>query len=97
MSRTQGALLGKLLAGKLAALGITRSTRVAVALSGGADSLSLALALSWWSKSDGVCLLPIMLLFSLSYTSCTIMALAVFHAFGCSPGIQGCTKCSRQN
>ncbi|KAL0040838.1 hypothetical protein WJX79_006889 [Trebouxia sp. C0005] len=50
MSHT--ALLGKLLAGKLAALGITRSTGVAVALSGGADSLSLALAVSEWLKSD---------------------------------------------
>ena len=96
MSHTYAALLGKLLAGKLAALGITRSTAVAVALSGGADSLSLALAVSWWFKSDGVCLLPVMLLFSLSYTSCTNMALAVFYAFGCSPGTQGCTKSCRQ-
>ncbi|KAL0055604.1 hypothetical protein WJX82_002320 [Trebouxia sp. C0006] len=52
MSHTQGALLGKLLAGKLAALGITRFTGVAVAFSGGADSLSLALAVSDWSKAD---------------------------------------------
>lgn len=67
MSHTQGALLGKLLAGKLAALGITRSTGVAVALSGGADSLSLALAVSEWSKFDGVCQGPILQLFHQSY------------------------------
>lgn len=95
MSHT--ALLGKLLAGKLAALGITRSTGVAVALSGGADSLSLALAVSEWLKSDGVCQVPVMLLFELSYVSCTNRASAVFHACGCSPGTQGCTKWSRQN
>ncbi|DBB04024.1 TPA: hypothetical protein ACH3X1_013083 [Trebouxia sp. C0004] len=58
MSHTQGALLDKVLAGKLAALGITRSTGVAVALSGGADSLSLALAVSWWSKCDDVVWVP---------------------------------------
>ncbi len=67
MSHTQGALLGKLLAGKLAALGITRFTGVAVALSGGADSLSLALAVSDWSKADGVCHVPILLLFHFPY------------------------------
>ncbi len=67
MPHTQGPLLGKLLAGKLAALGITRSTGVAVALSGGADSLTLALAVSEWSKSDGVSQVSVLLFFDLSY------------------------------
>ncbi len=51
----QGAVLGHHLACKMAALGVNKSTGVAVALSGGADSLSLALAVSWWSGANGKC------------------------------------------
>ena len=50
---TQGTVLVDLLTEKLAALGVTTSDGVAVALSGGADSLSLALIVSWWSGSQG--------------------------------------------
>lgn len=52
-SHPQGAALCHHLANKLAGLGISRSHRVAVALSGGADSLSLTLALSWWAGING--------------------------------------------
>ena len=53
MVLTQGTLLVDLLTKKMAALGITTSNGVAVALSGGADSLSLALTVSWWSGNKG--------------------------------------------
>lgn len=53
MAIKQGALLSHELAGKMASLGINIPTRLAVALSGGADSLSLALSLSWWSGLNG--------------------------------------------
>lgn len=47
------AFVGHHLARKMAQLGISRAQNVAVALSGGADSLSLALAVSIWQKSTG--------------------------------------------
>lgn len=53
MVLTQGTLLVDLLTKKMAALGITTSNGVAVALSGGADSLSLALIVSLWSGNKG--------------------------------------------
>ena len=53
MAIKQGALLSHELACKVASLGINTSTRLAVALSGGPDSLSLALSLSWWSGLNG--------------------------------------------
>ena len=52
MVSEQGARLALHFAHKMASLGIGRAN-VGVALSGGADSLSLALALSWWSGASG--------------------------------------------
>ena len=49
------AALGQHFLSKMAELGISESQNVAVALSGGADSLSLALAVSKWKWHTGVC------------------------------------------
>ena len=53
MANQQGAKLAQHFACKMASAGITRKDNVGVALSGGTDSLSLALALSWWSGTSG--------------------------------------------
>ena len=53
MANQQGAKLARQFAGKMASAGITNRNNVGVAMSGGADSLSLALALSWWSGTFG--------------------------------------------
>ena len=53
MVEQQGAKLARYFACKMASAGISNRNNVGVALSGGADSLSLALVLSWWSGTTG--------------------------------------------
>lgn len=61
-----GAALGHHLASQMAKLGVSKAQNVAVALSGGADSLSLALAVSVWKGLRGQCITSLQLHFLLT-------------------------------